>query len=109
MTPGANVHSSAGGIEYWPTEASIIQVDINPDRIGLTKPVTVGIAGDAKKVAAAILGQLSASAGEAARQSRRAMIESAKALVAMGVEPPWSTQPPLLMPGLRLSMNRMMS
>ena len=38
------------GMEYWPTEAKIIQVDINPDRIGLTKKVTVGIVGDAAKV-----------------------------------------------------------
>jgi sulfoacetaldehyde acetyltransferase len=35
------------GMNYWPTGASIIQVDINPDRIGLTKPISVGIAGDA--------------------------------------------------------------
>ncbi|MEL7027981.1 MAG: 2-oxoglutarate dehydrogenase E1 component, partial [Pseudomonadota bacterium] len=39
------------GINYWPAEAKIIQVDINPDRIGLTKKVTVGIVGDAAKVA----------------------------------------------------------
>ena len=39
------------GIDYWPKDAKIIQVDINPDRIGLTKPVSVGIVGDAKKVA----------------------------------------------------------
>jgi sulfoacetaldehyde acetyltransferase len=39
------------GIDYWPKDAKIIQVDINPDRIGLTKKVTVGIVGDAAKVA----------------------------------------------------------
>ena len=33
------------GVDYWPKTAKLIQVDINPDRIGLTKPVTVGIAG----------------------------------------------------------------
>ena len=27
------------GIDYWPANAAIIQVDINPNRIGLTKPV----------------------------------------------------------------------
>ena len=37
-------------IDYWPKNAKIIQVDMNPDRIGLTKKVTVGIAGDAKMV-----------------------------------------------------------
>src|ERR1700722_16710830 len=31
------------GVDYWPAAAKIIQVDINPDRIGLTKPVTVGV------------------------------------------------------------------
>ena len=31
------------GIEYWPKNATVIQVDMNPDRIGLTKKVTVGI------------------------------------------------------------------
>ncbi len=30
------------GIDYWPKNAKIIQVDINADRIGLTKPVTIG-------------------------------------------------------------------
>jgi sulfoacetaldehyde acetyltransferase len=34
------------GIDYWPKDAKIIQVDINPDRIGLTNPVSVGIGGD---------------------------------------------------------------
>ena len=37
------------GIDYWPADAKIIQVDINPDRIGLTKKVTVGIIGDDAK------------------------------------------------------------
>ena len=35
------------GIDYWPKDAAIIHVDLNPDRIGLTKPVAVGIVGDA--------------------------------------------------------------
>ena len=47
------------GMDYWPKNASIIQVDINPDRIGLTKKVTVGISGDAKLVAQQILEKLS--------------------------------------------------
>ena len=34
------------GIDYWPKDAAIIQVELNPDRIGLTKKVTVGICGD---------------------------------------------------------------
>lgn len=39
------------GIDYWPVDAKIIQVDINADRIGLTKRVTVPIQGDARLVA----------------------------------------------------------
>jgi sulfoacetaldehyde acetyltransferase len=66
------------GIDYWPKNAAIIQVDINPDRIGLTKPVTVGIVGDAKKVAAAILAQLDVSAGDLGRAERKATIEKTK-------------------------------
>ena len=66
------------GIDYWPKDAKIIQVDINPDRIGLTKPVTVGIAGDAKKVAEGILARLSESAGDAGRDARRATIAQTK-------------------------------
>ncbi|ARE38940.1 Sulfoacetaldehyde acetyltransferase [Rhodovulum sp. P5] len=66
------------GMDYWPREARIIQVDINPDRIGLTKPVTVGIVGDAKQVAGALLAQLSDSAGDAGREERRATIAQTK-------------------------------
>ena len=63
------------GIDYWPAGAAIIQVDINPDRIGLTKPVTVGIVGDAKKVANGILAKLSATAGDAGTGGRAARLQ----------------------------------
>ena len=66
------------GIDYWPKDAAIIQVDINPDRIGLTKPVTVGIVGDAKKVATRILSQLKATAGDEGRNERKTNIEKTK-------------------------------
>ncbi|CAM3385319.1 sulfoacetaldehyde acetyltransferase [Paracoccus aminovorans] len=66
------------GIDYWPKEAKIIQVDINADRIGLTKKVTVGIQGDAGKVARAILAQLAPGAGDAGRQERRDLIATTK-------------------------------
>ena len=46
------------GLDYWPKDAKIIQVDINPARIGLTKKVAVGIVGDARKVAEGILARL---------------------------------------------------
>ena len=66
------------GMEYWPADAKIIQVDINPDRIGLTKKVEVGIIGDAAKVAAGILGQLSDTAGDAGREVRKARVAHTK-------------------------------
>ncbi len=66
------------GIDYWPKTAKIIQVDINADRIGLTKPVTIGICGDAKKVAEGILAKLSPTAGNADREERKGLIHSTK-------------------------------
>ena len=66
------------GIDYWPKDAKIIQVDINPDRIGLTKPVSVGIVGDAKKVAISILDKLASTAGDSGRSSRKELIATTK-------------------------------
>ncbi len=66
------------GIDYWPKNANIIQVDINPDRIGLTKKVTVGISGDAKLVAEQILAKLSSNAGDIDRQVRKDLIHQTK-------------------------------
>jgi sulfoacetaldehyde acetyltransferase len=66
------------GIDYWPKDAKVIQVDINPDRIGLTKKVSVGIIGDAKKVATGILAHLSASAGDEGRDARKSTIATTK-------------------------------
>ena len=66
------------GIDYWPKDAKIIQVDINPDRIGLTKTISVGIVGDAKKVAEGILARLSDTAGDEGRDDRQATIAKTK-------------------------------
>ncbi|SLN58237.1 sulfoacetaldehyde acetyltransferase [Ruegeria meonggei] len=66
------------GMEYWPANAKIIQVDINPDRIGLTKKVSVGIVGDAATVATSILAQLSDTAGDEGRDARKAKIAETK-------------------------------
>ncbi len=66
------------GIDYWPKDAKIIQVDINPARIGLTKKVSVAIVGDAKKVAESILAKLSHTAGDTDREARRAEIAQRK-------------------------------
>jgi len=66
------------GIDYWPTAAKIIQVDINSDRIGLTKKVTVGIQGDAKQVAQKLAELLSDDAGDEGRDNRSALISETK-------------------------------
>ncbi len=66
------------GIDYWPQDAKIVQVDINPDRIGLTKTVSVGIVGDARKVAQSLLEKLGPSAGDEGRADREALIANMK-------------------------------
>ncbi len=66
------------GIEYWPSDAKIIQVDLNPDRIGLTKKVTVGIVGDAAKVATGIVAKLADHAGDTDRSERKNTIATTK-------------------------------
>ncbi len=66
------------GIDYWPTDAKVIQVDINSDRIGLTKKVTVGIQGDAKQVAEQLLKLLNEYAGDHGRGERSALISETK-------------------------------
>ena len=66
------------GIDYWPEQAKIIQVDLNPDRIGLTKPVSIGIVGDAKKVAEGIINKLNGSAGDNNPNERKSIIAQTK-------------------------------
>ena len=66
------------GIDYWPKDAKIIQVDINPDRIGLTKRVTVGIVGDAGKVARGLMERLADTAGDEGRDDRKNLIAKTK-------------------------------
>jgi len=67
------------GIDYWPKDAKIIQVDINANRIGLTKNVDVAIQGDARQVAEQVLGQLADNAGDDSREARRELIADTKA------------------------------
>ena len=46
------------GMEYWPNDAAIIQVDADHKMLGLVKDITVGICGDAKAAAQALLERL---------------------------------------------------
>ena len=66
------------GIDYWPSKAKIIQVDLNGSRIGLTKNVSVGIIGDAKKVARGIINSLGNAAGDIGRSERKVTISTTK-------------------------------
>ena len=66
------------GIDYWPKNAKIIQVDINSDRIGLTKDVSIAIQGDAKLVTLQLLENLQDNAGDRNRSERKAIIAKTK-------------------------------
>ena len=46
------------GIDYWPANAAIIQVDADPKMLGLVKRISVGICGDAKASALALAARL---------------------------------------------------
>jgi sulfoacetaldehyde acetyltransferase len=56
------------GMDYWPQNAKIIQVEVDQRRLGLVKPVDVALHGDAKLAAEALLEKLQgrkvASAGD---------------------------------------------
>ena len=67
----------AYGIDYWPTGAKLIQVEIKPERIGLTKPVDVAIVGDAGAVARGLLERLPEGSGNPERMARIAHEKSA--------------------------------
>ena len=46
------------GMDYWPKDAKIIQIDSDPRMLGLVKPISVGIHGDARAAAAALTERL---------------------------------------------------
>lgn len=46
------------GIDYWPSNATVIQIDTDSRVIGLVKPVSLGICGDARLAAADLLDRL---------------------------------------------------
>ena len=46
------------GLDYWPKNAKIIQIDVDAKMLGLVKPISVGINGDAKAAAAALVRRL---------------------------------------------------
>jgi sulfoacetaldehyde acetyltransferase len=46
------------GLDYWPKNAQIVQIDADPRMLGLVKPISVGINGDARAAAAALVARL---------------------------------------------------
>ena len=69
------------GMEYWPQNAKIIQVDADAKMLGLVKRISVGICGDAKAAAEALRERLQGKslAAKANRESRLAEIRKVKA------------------------------
>ncbi len=69
------------GMDYWPKEAKIIQVEADHTNLGLVKKISVGIAGDAKAAAVAILKRLESKqlACDATKDERAQKIASEKA------------------------------
>jgi sulfoacetaldehyde acetyltransferase len=68
------------GLDYWPRQAKIIQIDCDPRVLGLVRPISVGIHGDARAAAAALLERLRARtlAGADSRAARLARIAAEK-------------------------------
>ena len=70
------------GLDYWPSSAKIVQVDVDAKMLGLVKPISVGINGDAKSAAAALIErlagrELACNADKAERSQRIAAEKSA--------------------------------
>ncbi|GAA0226926.1 sulfoacetaldehyde acetyltransferase [Castellaniella daejeonensis] len=68
------------GLDYWPKNARIIQVDADSKMLGLVKKITVGVCGDAKASAAEIFRRIDGMklACDANKAERAARIQSEK-------------------------------
>ncbi|PLY39281.1 sulfoacetaldehyde acetyltransferase, partial [Janthinobacterium sp. ROICE36] len=69
------------GMDYWPKNAKIIQIDADNKMLGLVKKISVGICGDAKAAAKAILSRLDGKTldCDATRDARYATVQAEKA------------------------------
>ena len=69
------------GMDYWPADAKIIQVDADHKMLGLVKPISVGVCGDAKAAAADLLTRLDGQtlACDAGKDARAQKIADEKA------------------------------
>ena len=68
------------GLDYWPKQAQIIQIDADAKMLGLVKPISVGICGDAGAAARALVARLTGKdlACNANRDARLAALRSEK-------------------------------
>jgi sulfoacetaldehyde acetyltransferase len=68
------------GLEYWPKDAKIIQIDADHKMLGLVKKISVGICGDAKAAAVALVERLEnrTLASDSTREQRAAAIKAEK-------------------------------
>ncbi|WP_406347530.1 sulfoacetaldehyde acetyltransferase [Streptomyces sp. NBC_00144] len=66
------------GMDYWPKNAKIIQIDADHKMLGLVKKITVGICGDAKDAAAALTERLTGRTldCDATRERRAAVMKA---------------------------------
>ena len=69
------------GLDYWPTNAKIVQIDADPTMLGLVKPISVGICGDAKAATLALIARLTGTklACHGNKEARLASIKDEKA------------------------------
>jgi sulfoacetaldehyde acetyltransferase len=69
------------GLDYWPKDAKIVQIDADAAMLGLVKPISVGICADAKAAAVALTDRLAkrSLASQANKEERLATIRSEKA------------------------------
>jgi sulfoacetaldehyde acetyltransferase len=69
------------GMDYWPQNAKIIQIDADHKMLGLVKKISVGICGDAKAAAVALTQRLEGRtlACDASREDRAGHIAAEKA------------------------------
>jgi sulfoacetaldehyde acetyltransferase len=68
------------GLEYWPKDAKIIQIDADHKMLGLVKKISVGICGDAKAAAVALVERLENKTlvSDSTREQRAAAIKAEK-------------------------------
>ena len=69
------------GLDYWPKNAKIIQIEADHKNLGLVKKISVGICGDAKATAVALLARIQNKtlACDASKAQRAATIKAEKA------------------------------